>query len=442
MKIRNILILLLSFMTLSCAKPQELSIVVIAPGHFHASLLQKNSLENVSNNVRVYAPSGSELESYKAMIESYNNREENPTSWVLDIYEGEDYLEQLPNSDGKSFVVLAGNNKLKSTYILEAVSKGYHVLSDKPMAINVENYEQLERAYELAKGKGLIIYDMMTERYDIKNIIVRSIMLSPEVFGEVAGKMEIDDIHYFSKQVSGNQLIRPMWYFDVRQQGEGIADVTTHFIDLVFWECFPEQSISIADIQINSAERYPTLITLAEYKAVTGASDFPEYLEDDLVDGVLHVYSNGKIDFRVKNIEASIAMRWDYIAEEGGRDQFSQKIPGTISTLEIIQDESTNYKRNLYVLASSEISEKIQDLLRQTWPNMSLLEVSEDRYFVEIPSEYIAHEEHFNLLGRTFIDCILSGNIPAWEKTNTLTKYYLTTKAVELASTEHNSNED
>lgn len=37
-------------------------------------------------------------------------------------------------------------------------------------------------------------------------------------------------IHSFYKEVAGKPLTRPAWYYDVTQQGEGIADVTTHLI--------------------------------------------------------------------------------------------------------------------------------------------------------------------------------------------------------------------
>ena len=38
----------------------------------------------------------------------------------------------------------------------------------------------------------------------------------------------MESVHHFFKNVSGKPLIRPAWYYDVAQQGEGIADVTTH----------------------------------------------------------------------------------------------------------------------------------------------------------------------------------------------------------------------
>lgn len=434
MKIKYLLMSIAAVCTCSCAKPKQLSMIVVAPGHFHASLLQKNGMENVSDTVRVYAQSGSELEAYKGTIEAYNTREDNPTSWVLDIYEGDDFLEHIPESDGSSFAVFAGNNRLKSDYILNCVSKGYHVISDKPMAIDAEGFSKLKQAYEIADAEGLVIYDLMTERHDVQNEITRAIMSDKEIFGEVAGKIEIEDIHHFFKQVSGKPLTRPMWYFDVRQQGEGIADVTTHFIDLIFWECFPGECISVSDVEVTAATRFPTLITLDEYKAVTGAESFPEYLQKDVKDGVLNVYSNGTIDFVVKGIPVSILMRWDYAPEPGSGDRFHEVIPGSVSSIEIVQDASTGFARRLFVKTTPELAAKAETMLEQTWPEVSLSLSGDGRYIVEIPDVYRhPHEEHFNMVGADFIDCIRKGETPDWEKENTLTKYHITTSAVELA---------
>lgn len=434
MKIKYLLMSIAAVCACSCAKPKQLSMIVVAPGHFHASLLQKNGMENVSDTVRVYAQSGSELEAYKSTIEAYNTRAENPTSWVLDIYEGDDFLEHIPESDGSSFAVFAGNNRLKSDYILNCVSKGYHVISDKPMAIDAEGFSKLKRAYDIADSEGLVIYDLMTERHDVQNEITRTIMSDKEIFGEVSGKIEIEDIHHFFKQVSGKPLTRPMWYFDVRQQGEGIADVTTHFIDLIFWECFPGECISVSDVEVTAATRFPTLITLDEYKAVTGAEDFPEYLQQDVKDGVLNVYSNGTIDFVVKGVPVRILMRWDYAPEPGSGDRFHEVIPGSVSSVEIVQDASTDFARKLFIKTNPELAAKAEAKLKQTWPEVSLVLSGDGRYVVEIPQAYRhPHEEHFNMVGADFIDCIRKGAAPEWEKENTLTKYHITTSAVEQA---------
>lgn len=432
---KGVLLSFVAMAAMSCGGTTDvLSMIVVDPGHFHASLLQKNALPGVSDTVRVFAPSGSELEAYRNTISAYNSREDNPTSWVLDIYEGEDYLDHIPVAHNPSFAVFAGNNRLKSSYILHCVEKGYHVISDKPMAINAEGFRKLETAYDVARKKGLVIYDLMTERHDVQNIITKEIMSDKGVFGDLNGRIEIEDIHHFFKQVSGKPLIRPMWYFDVRQQGEGIADVTTHFIDLIFWECFPGECVSVADVEVTGATRFPTTITLEEYKAVTGADTFPEYLMGDVKDGNLEVYSNGTIEFTVKGVPVRILMRWDYEPQPGAGDRFHEVIPGTLASIEITQDASTDYERKLFIKTDPETAARAERMLKEKWEAVSLTGMDDGRYAVSIPAAYRhPHEEHFNMVAHDFIECIRTGNAPAWEKENTLTKYHITTTALELA---------
>ena len=76
-------------------------------------------------------------------------------------------------------------------------------------------------------------------------------------------------------------------------------------------------------------------------------------------------------------------------------------------------------------------------MLKTTWPEVTVRADTEGRYIVDIPAEYKhPHEEHFNMVGKTFINCILSGQTPQWEKDNPLTKYNITTSAVVKAINE------
>ena len=151
--------------TVFTGAPGEIKLVVLDPGHFHASLLQKFSNPQVNDTVFVYAPEGVELDQYLASIEAYNNRMENPTDWVEIVYTGEDYLEKMLSDKNGNVVILAGNNKKKTEYIYEAINSGFNVLSDKPMAINRENYHLLTSAFDIAKANNVYLYDVMTERY-------------------------------------------------------------------------------------------------------------------------------------------------------------------------------------------------------------------------------------------------------------------------------------
>lgn len=434
MKIKGLSCFLLAASLVSCGQPEEIRLVVIDPGHFHGSLMMENKVEGISDTISVYAPSGSELEAFVSNIGFYNSREKDPTSWVLDIYEGDDYLSALPEAEGTGIVVLAGNNRLKSDYILESVVKGYHVLSDKPMAINAENYGKLRKAYEIAEEEGLVVFDMMTERYDLQNALARELVSDKDIMGGFKDTLYIDDVHHFLRMPGGRPMIRPKWYFDVRQQGEGIADVSTHFIDLLLWEAYPDKSITSDMVQVTEAVSWPTLISLDQYRLVTGAEDFPEYLSEDVKDGVLHVYSNGSITFEVDSQPFRVDIRWDYLAEPGGGDKFHEVVPGTKATLEIRQDKSTGFARKMYLKTSAGQMRKAESKLKASYPEINFIEEEPGTYYIEIPDKYrYAGEGHFVKMTKYFLDCVEKGRVPDWERENTITKYDITTTAVEMA---------
>lgn len=91
------------------------------------------------------------------------------------MYTGDDYLSQMLAGQKGDVVVLAGNNQKKAQYIIQSIKAGYNVLSDKPLAINQKDFNLLVEAYRLAKEK-LLLYDLMTERYDILNIIEKELL--------------------------------------------------------------------------------------------------------------------------------------------------------------------------------------------------------------------------------------------------------------------------
>ena len=131
----------------------------------------------------------------------------------------------------------------------------------------------------------------------------------------------MESVHYFSKTVSGTQLKRPAWFFDVRQQGEALPDVGTHLADLVQWEVFPEQALNPADATVTKARRWAIPITKEQFKRVTGENDFPGYLAADVKNGVLQEYVNGEMTYRLRNVWCKVTARWDFEAKAGGDSQ-------------------------------------------------------------------------------------------------------------------------
>ncbi|HYH55414.1 MAG TPA: putative oxidoreductase C-terminal domain-containing protein, partial [Anseongella sp.] len=294
-------------------QPGEIRLMTLDPGHFHAALVQKSMYPQVDSVVHVYAPEGPELKAHMDLIELYNTRPEDPTSWEEKVYTGEDYLQKMLSEKPGNVVVMAGNNQKKTEYILQSVEAGLNVLADKPMAINGEDFRLLEKAFGIAGEKGLMLYDIMTERYEITTILQREFSQLPEIFGELEKgspdnpAVTKESVHHFFKYVSGKPLTRPAWFFDVEQEGDGIVDVTTHLVDLIQWECFPEQIIDTGDVSLISARRWPTKLGISQFRKATGMESYPAYLSKDVEnDSVLSVYSNGEMNYTINGVHAKV----------------------------------------------------------------------------------------------------------------------------------------
>lgn len=437
--------------TIFTGETGEIKLNVLAPGHFHANLLQKSSMPQVNDSVFVYATKDAGLEQYLTAIHSFNQRDAAPTRWEETVYTGEDFLERMITDKKGNVVVLAGNNRDKTEYILAAVDAGLHVLSDKPMAINQEDFFLLEEAYSNAEAKEVLLYDMMTERYDLLNVIEKKLINDLDFFGELqTGTPEepavyMESVHHFYKEVAGSPLVRPAWYYDVEQQGEGIADVTTHLIDLLFWKCFPSQPIDYRrDIGEVSANHWPTDITLSQFIRSTGATNFPGYLQKDLEDDILKVYANGTIHFDVKGHHAGLKVLWNWQAPEGSGDMFMSEIKGTQAILRTEQGKAQGFVKQLYVQRPVDIEEehfkenleRCISTLQASYPFLSYTPTAnEDTYLINIPLENReGHESHFKHVAESFFGFLVNRDMPAWEKANTLAKYYITTRAVKMAN--------
>ena len=428
----------------------EITLINLDPGHFHASLVQKSMYEQVSPKVFVYAQGGSELDSYVAAIESYNNRGEDPTSWDLEIYTGDDFLSKMIEERKGNVMVTAGNNRDKTSNIKATVDAGINVLADKPMAIDKEGFELLKEAFASAEENGVLLYDIMTERFEITSMLQMEFSQLSGVFGEMETG-SVDDpaitkesVHYFFKHVSGNPLIRPGWFYDVSQQGSGIVDVTTHLVDLVQWESYPGEIIDYQnDVEMINSTQWSTDLTLEQFERSTGLSAFPDYLDKYMEDGVLKVMSNGEINYKLKDIHAKISVIWDFVAPEGSADTHYSIMRGTKANLVIRQDKKENYIPELYIEPvqgvdfadfEKDVNEGLAELEKR-YPGISLAKDGDTGWKVNIPDSYrTGHEAHFMEVTNKYLEYLVDGTLPDWEVPNMIAKYYITTSAFEMAN--------
>ncbi len=426
---------------------EKIRLMTLDPGHFHAALVQKSMYANVDSTVYVYAPEGSEVAEYQKKIEAYNSRAEDPTSWEIELYTGEDYLEKMLSEKPGNVVVTAGNNKLKTEYIKKSIDAGLNVFADKPMAINVESFQLLKEAFAAAAENDLTLYDIMTERFEITTMLQREFSLLPEVFGTLLQGTPDDpavtkeSVHHYSKMVSGSPLIRPAWFFDVEQQGEGIVDVTTHLVDLVQWECFPGVIIHEDDINITSARRWKTELTPAQFEKVTGLTTYPDYLKKDVgSNDLLGVYANGEINYQIRGINAKVSVIWNFEAPAGTGDTHFSVMRGTRANLIIRQGKEENFKPVLYIQASDKNDGAFESDLKGAvakvqakYPGVDV-QRSGDEWTVTVPEAYHnGHEAHFGQVAEKYLEYLENGNMPEWEVPNMITKYYVTTRALEIA---------
>lgn len=426
---------------------QKVKLITLDPGHFHAALVQKSMYPQVDPTVHVYAKKGADLQMHLDKIKAYNTNATAPTSWKEVVYEGDDYLSKMLQERKGNVVVLAGNNQLKTDYILRSVKAGYNVFSDKPMVINEKGFDQLQQAFTVAQKNKVLLYDIMTERYEITTVLQRALSMEPQLFGTLkkgtAAEPAVtkESVHHFYKYVSGAVLTRPAWFLDVEQEGEGIVDVTTHLVDLVQWECFPGKTLDYKkDIQLTSAKSWPTVISKQQFTELTKFDELPGYLQKytDAKKNI-SVMSNGEINYTIRGVHAKVSVIWNYKAPDGTGDTHYSIMRGTRANLIIRQGAEQNYKPTLYIEpASGELSEALAETVIKKIASQYkgvTLKKNAKGWEVIIPESFKeGHESHFARVTEKYLDYLAHHNMPAWEVPNMLAKYYTTTQAQKLAN--------
>jgi len=443
------------------AKEREVQLITLDPGHFHAALVQKFMLPGVKPEVLVFAPEGEDVLQHLKRIEGFNARKDNPTHWVEKVEKGPDYLNKAvfatlggnshPSASREAakatVVVISGNNARKTEYITAFINAGANVLADKPMVIKPGNFKQLEADFATAKEKGVLLYDIMTERFEITTMLQRALSQQPKLFGTLENgtpdnpSISKISVHNFSKVVAGAQLKRPQWFFDPEQQGAGIVDVMTHLVDLVQWEAFPEVTLKPADAKVLKARRWATSLTLDQFGRVTGAKEFPAFLGAYVKDGVLQAPANGEFTYTLKGVHAKVSVTWEFEAPPGAGDTHFSVMRGTKASLTIKQGAEQGYKPVLYVERAPAVSAADHEkalraaiaTVAKTWPGVDL-KAEGDQFVVTVPEKYHnGHEAHFTQVTENFLKYLREGKLPGWEVPNMLTKYATIMQAYEMS---------
>lgn len=427
----------------------DVRLMTLDPGHFHAALIQKEMYAGVAPRVDVFAPLGTDLNEHLNRIAAYNRRPDKPTAWELEIHTSTDYFERMLHDRPGNVVVLSGRNGIKMDRVLASVRAGLNVLADKPWILQSSDVPKLEAALAEADDRGTVAYDIMTERFEVTTMLQRLLVNDAAAFGQIVPGSEaepavyMESVHHLMKVVSGAPNIRPTWFFDTAEQGEGLNDIGTHLVDLVQWTLFPEKAIDYrADVRVLSAQRWPTWIPEADFRRVTNAPRFPESLSSSVKDGRLEYYCNTLVSYTVRGIHSKLMVIWDWEAPAGGGDTHFAFYRGTRARVEIRQTKADRYLPELYVVPATpalkaEVLAAVQARIKAAQAEFPGVAV-EDRgteIRVTVPDALrLGHEAHFAQVASRFLEYLRNRRaLPSWERPNMLAKYYVTTTGTELS---------
>jgi predicted dehydrogenase len=418
----------------------KLTLIVVDPGHFHAALAQKEMYDNVAARVHVYTPVGRDLVDYLTRIARFNTRAAAPTAWQLEIHAGADFVDRMARERAGDAAIFAGRNNEKIAAITKTIEAGIHVLADKPMIVRRADLPALEAALAAAAAKRLVVQDMMGGRQEITRSLTRQLHADRDIFGEqTAGTpakpgVAMTSVHHLMKMVSGAPNPRPAWYFDVRQQGDALADIGTHLVDRVHGTLFPEQALDHrSDIVIEAVRRWPTMMNLAQFRQVTGEMDWPDYLGDAVSGGTLAYQCNAHLDYAVRGVHVGLDMVWDWLEPLGGGDTHTETWHGSRARIELRHGPDEGWLPQLYVVPLADIGVALERRiaeLAETRPGLGL-ERGGGEWKIVIPGALrIGHDAHFRETTRAFLALVEQpGAQPEWERRNLVAKYFVCTAA-------------
>lgn len=413
------------------------SLAFFEPGHFHAALTLKTRNPRVAETVHLYARPGPERDGFVALIEAFNSRDVDPTTWQLVVHAGKAPLAALLNDGLADAVILAGNNAAKLETIAALHAAGTAVLADKPWLTSPAALPHLAQA---TAGLPLAM-DIMTERHDTLARLRHALVNNAEVFGEFAcddpdgAAIEIGSKHHLYKRVNGQPLVRPAWYYDVSVQGDGLVDIQSHMTDQMQWLVGGDEPFDLdRDVTDLVATRWTTPVDADLFRESTGLDDFPASLAPWIEDGVLALPCNSLVRYRLRGVPVQQRAEWGQREPEGSGDIHAAHLRGTRAELIVEHGPQTDFVPQLHLRprAGGVTEATLRTAVEAMQPDFPGLDISASPmgFRFEVPDAIRStHEGNFAAVLNEFLDELATRDWPAERAARIRMRYALLARA-------------
>jgi predicted dehydrogenase len=411
------------------------TLLFLDPGHFHAALTLRVPPARAGDQIFVYAREGAELRDFLTLVDRFNRRSQDATRWRPIVTTSDDPLGRLVEERRGDVVVLAGRNGGKARTMRRLHDEGFHVLADKPWLVEAADLADVRASLD---GWPLAA-EIMTGRHDAAAGLVRKLVATPALFGafrEDGPAIEQESVHYLEKLVDGAPLRRPWWYFDVRVQGSGPVDITTHVVDQAQWLVGDESPLALL-----SARAWSTPVPADSFRRITGETGFPQELEPFLDGDTLSYRCNAELVYRIGRLTASASTRWNLSPPTGGGDATQSVAHGTRADIRLEQSARTGHRRKVFVEPRTDAA-GLTRVLRDTvdgWqaelPGVDIVSAGPGAYEVTMPPSLDGgHETHFARVLDGVLAVIDEHRWPDALVRRTLAKYALLAEAAAKTS--------
>ena len=251
--------------------------------------------------------------------------------------------------------------------------------------------------------------------------------------------IEITSTHHLCKLVNGEPLRRPPWYYDAREQGDGMVDVQSHLTDQAQWLVAPEEAMDFdRDVVLDGARRWSTPVPPELFRDSTGAEGYPESLAPWIRDGVLEYPCNGEIRYRLRGVSVHQVADWGQREPAGGGDLHGAVVRGTRAVLEVRHGPRTGFvpEVRLRPRPGQALAPALSRALagwQDDFPGLDVQPHGEGYRFVAPPALHSTHESHFARSLAEFLGCVESGAWPEALQSRIRTRYRILAEARALA---------